>query len=510
MAEERNYGERNETISFAEILSSLRRQGKAITLTIACTGIVVATGLLAFYLFAPAERIASIEFRLEFQGAGAKTYPSGVGFSTADIVAGPILRSVYNRNDLGRFTTFGEFSDSIFVIEENAELVELRDEYRARLADPTLSPIDRAQLEQEFDTKTESLNRNSFTVNYAGGAGGVQIPHAILQKTLRDILQTWADFATEEKGAFRYQLPVLTIDVLPPTDEEPIVAIDMLRARVWEIMRAIGRLRKVPGAEALRSSQGVSLRELEIRLDDVIRLYIRPLINEFRAGRFAGDRESAIQFIESQLDHVKIQTDEGEARVNALKNALSIYTEGSRTEPVEELRGQELAGETVMPQFSDSFLDRIVEMAGQASDVKYRQNLVDRIESESLKLVPYEMEVRFYEQLLDDLRETPPSRPRTGSASTSRSIEAARERVQDALMQANEIYNLASENLNASRELYQVTGPIQFSTVRSVSFVRLFLIGVLLLLLSTGLTMILAVVLDRGEAGGGRTDSGTI
>lgn len=478
--------------SFADFGEKLRRQRGLIMWATMSLVLLLLIVSIAVYLWSPAERLASLPFRLEFQGVENRRYPSGVLFTTGDIVATPVIRSVYDANDLQRYCSFAEFSNAVYVVEENEALRQLANEYRAKLSDPKLSAVDRVMLEQQFAIKQESIARNSYTLNYAADVAGTPIPNDLIQKLLRDILDTWAEYARDEKGAVRYQMPVFSTSVLPPVSEEPIVALDLLRSRIWDIVRSIQTLRAVPGAEGLRTKSGSSLAEIEVRLEEVIRLYIRPLVNEFRAGRYEGDRATAIRFIESQLDHVEIRRDDAAARVAALRDALELYGDHRDGSGFGASAGAAPTSETVMPQLNESFLDRIVGLAGLSEDQKYRQEMVNRIASESLHLVPYETEIEFYTKLLRDLR----SGEGGSGKPSSRTIEQARELVAESIRQANEIYELASENLNASRTIFTVTGPVDFLVTRSVPLSRLLLIDLLILLIAMPSIIGLAVIID--------------
>ena len=53
----------------------------------------------------------------------------------------------------------------------------------------------------------------------------------------------------------------------------------------------------------------------------------------------------------------------------------------------------------MIPQFSESFLDRLVEMSTQNNDIEYRQELTDRIIRESLAVTVLDKEQGYYEDL---------------------------------------------------------------------------------------------------------------
>lgn len=489
-----HYDYPEETISFSQLYRVGRRAAPMVLLASAAAFLLILIVLLAVYLVAPSEEVASIRFRLDFQGAERGVYPNGTTFRSTDLVATPILRKVWTRNALQRFVDFDTFSSAVFVTESNDAIDQLSRDYRARLNDPKLSAVDRERLEREYELKVQSLGRSEYSLNYASARGGHEVPKDIVTDTLREILATWAEHTEGERGAVLYQVPVVSENVLPPkayAENRPVIALDLMRSKIAEISRNIGRLRKIPGAEILRTrDERISLMEIELRLDDLIRLQIRPLISRIRNAGSIGDRQETIRFIESQLAHNRLRRDEAAARETTLRNSLSLYRTDQPADRTIAPTGGE-AGETVMPQLGESFLDRIVDLAGQSADREYRQNIVDEVTAAALQVIPYETEIAYYEELLEEVRTI----PEAGDAEEiGEELSRAYEDVQKAIRQVGEIYGLISDNLNTSANLYTVRGPVEFHESRGVSARRLALIGFLLWMIAVASILVWAFI----------------
>src|SRR5688500_17765659 len=81
-------------ISLRPLFRVLWSYRRAIAAIVSGVAIVFAIGALGVYLRQPAERQATLEFRLAFSGAERNVYPNGMVFSPAEIIASPIVNRV--------------------------------------------------------------------------------------------------------------------------------------------------------------------------------------------------------------------------------------------------------------------------------------------------------------------------------------------------------------------------------------------------------------------------------
>ncbi|MBW3566136.1 MAG: hypothetical protein KY459_15615, partial [Acidobacteria bacterium] len=137
------------------------------------------------------------------------------------------------------------------------------------------------------------------------------------------------------------------------------------------------------------------------------------------------------------------------------------------------------------------------DLASQSADRQYRQDIVDEVTTAALQVIPYETEIAYYEELLDEVRAIP-------AAGEAEEIdeEFARtyEDVQTAIRQTSEIYHLISDNLNTSANLYTVRGPVDFHESRGISARRLALIGLLLWMIAVASILVWAFIRYRIQA----------
>ena len=515
-------------VSVAHLVHTLRAYSAVILMSLATIAIGYTVIAILLYILSPAQRTTEQSFRLDFRGATEGQLPNGVRFSPTEIVGTPILLKVYHADELGRFSSFGDFSRSIFVLESNREYEKLVAEYQSRLSDPRLSPLDRDRLQKEFDLKSQSISKNDYAVAYGRNSSNSALPETLVRKVLVDILNNWADFATNEQHGLDYRVAVLTPQILDQSEVQsgdPIVSIEVLRSKIYRVIENIDEISELPAAELMRTSDHMSLAEVRMRLEDIVRFRLEPLVGVARASGLSPNPSMTVHFLENQLAYDQRRLQSAQSEADAARDALALYnseqvantttaaaagttlpTPAQRTRPAGE-------GETVMPQLSDTFLDRLVSLTRQASDSVYRQKLVDDYRKAVGAMIPIAQAVSYQKQVLDQMKSGTVTGPRSDEKSVRAEIDVSAAEVRRLIVKVNEIYQLLSRNLNASTQLFTLAGPPTTRIERARTFARLALYGVVLLLVAFPVIVILCLLHNRvreEEAAAARAVSGPI
>ena len=489
----------DDEISLQPLLKALWSYRQVISLAVAGVMGIFAVAVLAAYVLLPVERLGTLEFRPLFQGASQGQYPNGTPFSSAEITSTPVLTEVFETSNLERYGSYEDFKNSIFVLQSNPELELLSYEYQAKLAASGLSPVDRASIEEEFQTRRDSLTDPRLSLNFREDARVAEMPPSLVSKVLDDTLATWARQADERKGALRYNIAVFSKNILRRDlieAEDYITGIDILRAQVRRIIANIDEIATLPGAAVIRLDDGrTSLAEIRVNLEDILRFQIQPLVGMIRMSGLSRDPESLGRYIDDQLFQISLERAEAEQRVAAVQESLRAYmlqrgavavpeagSGGAIPRPVP-------GGEAMMPQLGESFLDRLVEMSTMNSDIEYRQRLTDRIIEESVAVAALEREQAYYEDLSRSVTDLG---TRSGRADRERELvsveagfEGAFDQVVVAVDQVNAIYEeLSTHNLNPTTLLYTVTAPFTIRTEHTLSLRTAVSYGALVFMLS--------------------------
>lgn len=487
----------------------LRNYFPVIVLGVIAVGIGYVLFAALTYLLSPAEKVTKLQFRLDFQGSTEGKYPNGLRFSPADIVSPPVLRKVYDDNKLGRFVPFEVFSRSFVVLESNRAYELLALEYQARLSDPKLSPVDRERIEKEFESKRASIAKNDYALVYSVADPRHQLPRTLTLKVLTSVLQGWAEYAKREKHVLQYRVGVLSPAMFRETalgQNDYVVAIQILRSNLHRLSANIVELREIPSADLARTKDGFSLDDVQARLEDLIRFDLEPLVPLIRANNLIKNPEMTTRFIEAQLAYDQRMLQAKQEVVGSVRQALAAYDPSAanaaseaRTPSAADSSSKPASGsvETLMPQISETFLDRLVALSKQAADTQYRQRAIDKLMQASEDVVPWQQAVRYDEDLLQQLHNGAGGGGSITPAEVERRIRQSEEQARNLLAKINEIYLVISANLDPGTEIYTVTSVPASRTERQASLPRLAMWGFVVVLASFPLIVAACLIHNR-------------
>jgi hypothetical protein len=477
----------DDELSLKPALQSLWRYRRVILIGLVTVVIAYAGVMLLLYARMPKETLASLNFQLTFEGAERGEFPNGTKFAASEIVSTSVLTEVFRINDLQRYLTFQDFKEAMFILQANPDLELLSYEYQAKLADTRLTPVDRSRLEEEFQRKRESLKSTSFSLNFRRGERVLKVPASMLGKMLNDTLSTWARQAADRKGAVRYNVPVLSKHVLQKESlgaDDQVVAVDSLRNTVDRILVTVSEIEQLPGSSAARiGEEKIGLADIRANLEDLLRFTIEPLLGLIRSTSTPAVSARAATYLSDRLQAVRITRDEAKQRLASLQDALRGYQH--QRAPEQPPAGTEPGrGTSVTPQVSESFIDRLVQLSTQSTDIEYRQRLTDRIIKDGVLVADLTRQVDYY----DALHKAFAAGRSGGSAADSgevgrRAAQVAGE-VSRLMNQVQAIYHqIAEQNLNPDTVLYTMTSPFVMRTASAMTLrtVVLYLVIVLLL-----------------------------
>ncbi len=497
-------------IFLAPFFKTVWRYRRVIGMGLAATlaGFVALAVVLRLAL--PSEQFGAISFRVDMEGASKGEYPNGSKFSSEEIIATPVLTEVYQTNDLKRY---GEFKDVVsgFLVENSSDQRDaIAREYQAKLSDTRVTPVDRTRLEAEFQDKLNALNTPEYRVSYRQKSIGQQLPSLLVNKVLQDTLRTWARFASERNGALSYNIPVLSRNVLRWDDisrQDYLPGLDILRLHLMRVMDTLDLFRnKVPGADAVRvGEKQMTLEEIKSSLES-LQLNIDMLSSVATAG-VSKDPALLRVYVDDQSQQMRLKRDEANRRVAGLEQALQQYSQqfvGSQSSSAQPPpaagfpRGQ-AGNETLIPQFSESFLDRLMQMSSRKEEVTYRQGLIDRLIAERFQAAKLEHEVAHYEALSRSLST---AHMPAGASAQAATIEARMKSAFDELGSAMDHVvalhdQLAKNNLNPSTLLYTVTHPYTQERLTPLTVRVAILWGVALLIVAFFVLVLAVLIHDR-------------
>jgi len=471
MTEDAPVNERfDDAPTVSAILEILRDYLRVILATVA--GVVLVTFLvtMVMYVRAPKEQLASTGFRLTFDGVLEDRFANGLRFSVAEVVSTTVLSEVYAANDLQQYGSLEDFKEAMFVLQSNPELDLLSMEYQSKLGDLKLTAVDRARLEEEFRQKRLALKSPNYALHFRRLVGRFRVPSPLVNKAMLDTLSTWARHADQRKGAIRYDVPILSKNVLKKdfwTSEDFIVAADILRNTAAHILGSIEKITALPGAGATRiGDEQRSLEDVRTNLTDLVRFKIEPLIGVIRATGVSRNVMGTDLYFASRGFEVQLARDEANSRIKTLQEALRGYQLRASEDGSGRVEGR--AG-AVTPQISESFIDRLVTLADESKDAIFRQDLTRRIINEGIAVANLNRQADYYDALRKGFAATRRARNPEVEADVLRRIADIFGDLEKSMDHVQAIYKqIAEQTLNPDTVMYSITSPYAEHTISSM------------------------------------------
>ena len=491
------------TVSLAHIFNVLRAQIGLILTALIAVGIAYVIVAILFFVTSTSQRTTSQPFQLIFAGAANGHYPNGLTFSPVEIVSSPILIKVYNRNSLGRFLTLNDFSRSMFVLESNPAYDALAREYEARLSDSKLSTLDRERIQKEFDLKREAITKNEFSINFVRNGAAARVPESMVRAVLVDTLNVWADDAVNQQHALDYRVAVLSPNVIDRGvgGGDTVAEILMLRSQISKVVDNIKELNTLPGAELVKTpGDRLSLAEISLRLDEILRFKLEPLMTFVATRHLVTNPASAQRFVQDQLAYDQRRLESIQANANAYRDALALYAQRTNDTGVSSAASSTASKgnpETVSPLINESFIDRLVELTSRSSDIEYRRNLANEYRKAAQAAIPYATAIAYDKQVLDQLQLGGGAVSPQDSAYYQSTTAAIRDEVRHLIGRINDIYQIESGNLRPSSQLFSMTAPPVTRNERSRSLTSIGLVGIVVML--SALVVVILFVLIRAS-----------
>ncbi len=494
----------DDEISLRPYFETVWRYRSVIGLSLAGMAIVLTLLAATLYLSMPKERIASVGVRFLFTGAERGKYPNGTPFNASEIVSSAVLNAVYASNDLKRYASVEQLQQSLSVSQTNQALQQLDFDYQARLSDTKLTPVDRDKLAAEFTQKRGAIRVPEFTLNLYRRERLGEMPDVLVEKVLSDLLEIWAKQADTEQGAARPDIDVVSRDVFARAgvaSDSFLVRVDILRTGSQRLVAALTELQNVPGARAVRTTDGHSLGDELTSVENILKFDVEPLMGMARlTSERPQDRLVLSAYLTNQLDRYRLDLRAANTRAQTLQTSLRDYMaqRGSRvddaatpvgTKPLPPAASASLG----VPQLTDSFIDRLMEMsaASQSTEVEYRRDLTNRFIAANDDAAVAEREIGYYENLLNQFSTPSSVGGAVGADLVSRRLAAAFDALNQSVDRVQKLYDAISiQTLNPSRRLYTITQPLGFQTVTSVRWRTVVVAFVMTMML----TLILAII----------------
>lgn len=480
----------NGELTLSDLVAGVWRYRVPLFMSVVVGICLAVIGVATLYFVTPSTQTATLSFRVLFDGADKNQYPNGLPFSPTDILAGSVLERVYQENALDRFVTFDGFKGALFISETNQAITLLDKEYQQKLSNSKLSTVDRQILENEYREKRRSLSNESFELNLACSGRIASVPEEIMNKVLKDVLETWVSITEAQKGVLKYRVPVYSRNILPESllvSQDYIVTIDIFKNKIVNVFKNIEQLEGLPGAQLVRVGDShIGLEEIVANLHDTQRYKLEPLVGLVRSTGLSKNPTLSSLYLENQLFQINLDQNEAREKIKVLEKSLTSYMEKSSIAETMTTRNGDSTqlgsvSTTYIPQFGDSFLDRLVEMSSQSNDVEFRQKVVEMIVDEGMSVAALDKKAQYYHSLIDAMKSTRKMAPELKGVQDEIKVRFTEieSDIITALDNVNDVYRVLSDNnLNPQAGFYTITAPLTVLKSHAINIRKVLAAGV--------------------------------
>lgn len=383
--------------------------------------IVLSTVLFLLRSAVPATTTYFARFEFKFPGVESGRFPSGDVFSLNEIIEPAVVGPIYDRFKLDSYKIDrGEFFNALSIRPYIPQETEIIERFQQQLADRRLTITERERIEARLRSALDQGSRSGAEVALTLRRT-IGIPRELGRSIVQAVPQMWSQYAIEKRGVLR--LPNVT------ASDVAISAQDLSRASLplglVMLSQASDRLQarltngsRIAGIQTLvEPLSRRSFRDLENDFLDLAVFQINPLIGTLSLYAFEQGLDEVRLLVQQRITELRTESNFNSGIASALSTNVtqfvdSIATLKGRSEArrgVTELSNSQSNGATTtIPQLSENFIDKLVEMSGRGREAD--ENLQRRISDLTArqlqtaeKLVAIKVETEKWEYLLDKL-----------------------------------------------------------------------------------------------------------
>lgn len=465
--------------TFSELLGVWWSQRWSIFLKIGMGALVTMGVLVAMIFLRPSQREMQLDFRVLFTGVDQSIYPNGARFTPADVISESVLRSVYDKNGLQASVKFEEFRSAFAVLPRNPALEEFRRSFRARLDDASLNQVERTKVEDEYESRVRALRNGEFTLiaRPAEVWSGKLTP-----AMMSDILTEWS-LQIKNRGVFKLDYSIYSANIV--TDSEVyqgdyLFMLDRIRVTIDRILENIDQLEAIPGMALVRAGpKQLSLQELKTMLRFDLRYRLAQLeVPVYGLGLYKNQAFSEA-YINDRLFYLNLDAMSAKSRIASVEDALARYTASSIARTNESTSDGRLSagtGNSIMPQLSESFLNRMLDLANVQQDLTFRQELSRRPIELGKTLANIESERQVYNNIIRQLHSRDSKmEPKRAELLEWVQVQSASlvDALKGALDNAQALHEEISRRNLDGTQIYSTPEPVKYQKVSSVGLGRI-------------------------------------
>lgn len=421
------------------------------------------------WTWAPVRTVASQDLTFTFDGAAKGTYPNGTRFSPQDLLAEPVLNTVYDELKLADVMKPTQFAAGMSIRDGGGlDLMLLQADYSQKLQNAKLTQPEREKLEKEYRAALADMKGDVFVLS--ADFAEVRISQGMLVRVLDAVPAAWSRYAKQTRGLAAYDLPIPKVQIFDPK-ASMLDQWSMMTQELDQIDRGLRLALALPGAAQVRDGDGEGLAELQRHIAVLRRTRFEPLTDEV----YAADADEGTRRLLANVEASEARYEAAKGSADAAREVFQQYVTLARGETPSRAAGPAAQSEARAPasampttiNLPEDLITRLVEMRSLEGDMKYRQQLNDDVIKSMTAMLEADRALRLDKRQLEKVQALGTG---TGTGDLVRSVaEVKKQLAQYADTLSGFVGVLAERNLNPSSVLYRADGPAEVVAERTVS-----------------------------------------
>lgn len=332
-------------------------------------------------------------YDLTFEGLSEGKFPNGSQFIISDIASPTVLNRVYTQNNLeNQNINLEDFRRNISVQPFARDIDFIRAKYQGRLADKKLNATDIENLQKQMQIEIKQAQSSSIELSLIVNQD-LAIDSVLAKKLIDDIVKIWAERAIVEQGVLKANVAVYSERIFNQERFENLdylLGMDLVLNSIKLIRENIASLKEQPNANTLIDDvSGFTLIDLDKSIQDIADYDIRQIIDPIKELGISRNPQVVKLYFERKLIDLKEEQKQWRARAQATNAVLNGEIKLDASSSASAVTSQN----NLVPQLGDAFLDRLLEVSRQGSNIEFRQELTKEILKYENKSIDLDREI---------------------------------------------------------------------------------------------------------------------
>ncbi len=385
--------------SFDMVFDFLKNSKWRIFLFAFISAVVIILICFAFYTVLPSRQFMSQEVSILLPRQGENDeiiYPSGKKFNRLDIVSPPVLKQVYENNNL-KSMNFDDFQKLFSVINYSRDRALLDADFASKLSKRNLSATDVSTIEREYKKNLAEIDASTYKVIFENST----IPPHLAAKILNDTVDGWFQIYRKLEAD---KLPVSNIDgelekiIAQDLSQSKLIALDRFRYYTTQLEGMITKLSALQGNRGLTISSGEYLEDITTKLK-YITTYQLDTLRQMILNSQTLKSDIDLIYVQGRLESETLLLANLQTRHKMLLESIDIVEVKSPLAKTKE--------DATAFTLDANVLSQLAALYGRDAANNIRKDLATQNMSLATQISRQQSTVSFYKYMLDKLSAPP-------------------------------------------------------------------------------------------------------